>query len=190
MTPSPTGLEALIGALEDFQVGYLIGGSVASSVYGRFRATNDVDILAALDANQVRSLIQRLTTEFVAFEDEILSAILAGRSFNLIHRRTVNKFDIFPARTAFEREQLQRARRLPVSFFEATLNVAVASPEDIVLAKLLWFRMGGETSERQLSDVRGVIEIQTGKLDLEYMKRWARELGIQDLLARVEVTER
>ena len=102
----------------------------------------------------------------------------------------MNKFDIFPARTAFEREQLQRARRLPVSFFEATLNVAVASPEDIVLAKLLWFRMGGETSERQLSDVRGVIEIQTGKLDLEYMKRWARELGIQDLLARVEVTER
>lgn len=184
MTPSLNPLETLIRALDQLGVEYLIGGSVASSVFGRFRATNDIDIVAALRPDRVSELVEHIARDFIAFEDDILAALRAGQSFNLIHRRTIDKFDIFPAKTAFEREQLQRAQRLKIDSFGTELEVRVASPEDIVLAKLAWFRKGGETSERQWSDVQGVIEIQTGRLDLDYLNRWAPELGVGDLLAR------
>jgi hypothetical protein len=183
MSPSQTGFETLIAAFEDLEIKYLIGGSVASSVFGRPRATNDIDILAALHANRVPELARRLANEFVAFEDEILSALRAGRSFNLIHRRTTSKFDVFPAMTAFEREQLKRAARVAITFLGDTLHVPVASPEDILLAKLKWFRDGGETSDRQWSDIRGVADMQAGKLDVGYLNKWAHELGVEHLLA-------
>ena len=90
----------------------------------------------------------------------------------------------FPRRTPFEHEQLKRARRITLSVFGLEVDVPIASPEDIVLAKLQWFRLGGETSERQWSDIRGVLEMQAGKLDPQYLNHWAKELGIEDLLAR------
>jgi hypothetical protein len=183
MTRSPSALETLIGALNKLGVEYLIGGSVASSVFGRFRATNDIDIVAALRPDQVSGLVEHIGNDFIAFEDDILGALRTGQSFNLIHRRTIDKVDIFPATTAFEWEQLKRARRIRVELFGSEIEVFVASPEDVVLAKLRWFQMGEGTSERQWSDIKGVVEIQAGKLDLEYLNHWARELGVDDLLA-------
>ena len=184
MNPFQGPLELLIDAFTQLHIGYLVGGSVASSYHGRPRATVDVDILADLGPQQVGPFIGRLSEEFVAFEDEVLSAIKDSRSFNLIHRRTVSKFDIFLPRGAFDRSQLHRAKLVPFNSFASRIELFVASPEDVILAKLRWFRLGGETSERQWSDVRGVVEIQAGKLDLEYLNNWAQELRVQDLLAR------
>lgn len=184
MPPSQTGFETLVAAFESLRISYLIGGSVASSVFGRFRATNDVDILAAIPPTRVRNLVELLSPDFIAFEDDIMAALRAGKSFNLIHRKTVYKFDIFPPRTAFDRSQLQRARRVPLSFLGATLEVPVATPEDILIAKLQWFRSGGETSERQWSDINGVVQVQSGRLDLAYLREWAQATGVSDLLAR------
>jgi hypothetical protein len=67
---------------------------------------------------------------------------------------------------------------------EPQVEASVASAEDTLLAKLDWYRMGGEVSERQWRDVLGVLKVQAGGLDLEYMRRWARELGVDDLLER------
>jgi hypothetical protein len=60
----------------------------------------------------------------------------------------------------------------------------VTSPEDIILAKLEWYRMGGEVSERQWRDVLGVLKTRQGELDLSYLGKWAKELGVSDLLER------
>ena len=60
----------------------------------------------------------------------------------------------------------------------------VATPEDTVLHKLRWFRDGGEVSQRQWMDAVGVLEVQVDRLDREYLARWARELGVSDLLER------
>jgi hypothetical protein len=59
-----------------------------------------------------------------------------------------------------------------------------ASPEDTVLAKLEWYRMGGEASERQWRDILGVLKTRAGELDLAYLHQWAGELQVSDLLAR------
>ena len=184
MTLYPQGFETLVAALEQLGIIYLIGGSVASSVFGRYRATNDIDLLAAISPAQVPAFAERLSADFIAFEDDILAALRAGQSFNLIHRRSVYKFDIFPPRTAFDRSQLKRARRVPLTFLGSDLVVPVATPEDTLIAKLQWFRAGGETSDRQWSDISGVVQVQAGRLDLEYLSTWAEATGVSDLLDR------
>ena len=61
----------------------------------------------------------------------------------------------------------------------------MTSPEDIILSKLEWYRMGGEASDRQLRDILGVLKTKAGQLDLEYMRRWAKPLKVEDLLEKV-----
>jgi hypothetical protein len=60
----------------------------------------------------------------------------------------------------------------------------VATPEDVLLRKLQWFRAGGETSDRQWRDVLGVMRAQGENLDHAYLDLWAPELEVDDLLAR------
>ena len=64
-------------------------------------------------------------------------------------------------------------------------SVSVASASDVLLSKLRWYRLGGEVSDRQWSDVLGVARAQQGRLDLEYLRRWSTEQGTLDLLERV-----
>lgn len=63
--------------------------------------------------------------------------------------------------------------------------------EDIVLAKLDWFRLGGEVSERQWRDILGVLKTQREALDVDYLRQWAQLLGVADLMERAlgELTE-
>ena len=94
------------------------------------------------------------------------------------------KLDVFiPKSRPFLSQQFARARKETLST-EPTVEAMVASAEDTLLAKLEWFRMGGEVSERQWRDVLGILEVQAGSLDLEYLQRWAQELKVSDLLAR------
>ena len=61
------------------------------------------------------------------------------------------------------------------------------TPEDIVLLKLEWYRLGGEQSDRQWNDILGVMRTQAGKLDDRYLVVWAADLGVDDLLAKVRL---
>jgi len=63
-------------------------------------------------------------------------------------------------------------------------SVYIVSPEDIILAKLEWYRLGGEVSDRQWRDVLGVLKTRAGELDLDYLRKWAGELKVNDLLER------
>jgi hypothetical protein len=58
------------------------------------------------------------------------------------------------------------------------------SPEDIILFKLRWYRLGNESSDQQWSDILGVLKVQAGKLDDAYLEHWAADLQVNDLLAR------
>ena len=169
--------------LDALQVPYLIGGSMASAAHGRIRATMDVDIVAALSPAHVGPLLKALGTEFYADAQPILEAILHQSSFNLIHLATMFKVDIFVAGTRpFNQQQLARRQ---AQLLEPPDQVAyVASPEDVVLAKLEWYRLGGEVSERQWRDIQGVLDVQGARLDRGYLEQWATTLGVADLLSR------
>lgn len=185
MPSEPVAVTLLvIEALEALGVPYLIGGSLASAVHGVVRATLDVDLVADLRPEHVARFVQSLGIAFYADLDAIHDAIRRRRSFNLIHLETMFKVDVFiPKQRPFDQVQLtRRTQQLVATDPERTAYVA--SAEDIVLVKLEWYQMGGQVSERQWRDVLGVLKVQAGGLDLAYLRRWAIELGVADLLER------
>ena len=174
----------VVAAFNRLGVPYLIGGSLASAVYGIVRATMDADLVADITSEQVLPLIGLLEGEFYADENMIQDAIQHGSSFNLIHLETMFKVDVFILKQrAFDVNQMQR--RISQTLGDAPDERAYFSTaEDIILAKLEWFQAGGETSERQWRDILGVLDIQSDRLDYEYLQNWALKLGMQELLQK------
>lgn len=180
-------LRKLVTTLDALAVPYMIGGSLASSVHGIFRSTNDIDVIAAVREEHVAPLVANLAQEFYADSDAIREALRLQRPFNLIHFVSGYKFDIFPATgNPYFEKQLERAVPQEVSLGEGeSMRCSIATAEDMVLAKLVWYRAGGEQSERQWNDVRGIRSTQGARLDGTYLRQWARYLGVEDLLERL-----
>ena len=171
--------------LERLDILYAVGGSLASSLHGVMRSTLDVDIVADMRLEHIPPLVAALSKEFYADDEMMKDAIEHHSSFNLIHYETAFKVDIFIRKTrAFDQMQLER-RRTSVIATDPEESVYVTSPEDTILAKLEWYRMGGEVSDRQWRDILGVMKTRAGDLDIEYLRKWARELKVTDLLERV-----
>ncbi len=174
-------LKHAASVLERLRIRYLIGGSVASSVRGIPRATRDIDLIANVGAHQAKSFAQELGADWYADADQIREAIQGGRSFNIIYIPSSDKIDIFPAVDDFHEAQLERSSRVALSFLEIEDEYPVASAEDILLAKLRWYRAGGEVSDRQWNDIGGLVATNP-KMDFEYLHSWAKRLGVEDLL--------
>jgi hypothetical protein len=185
MLPEPIAVTAKVTAvLETLDVPYFIGGSLASTLYGMIRTTQDSDIIAEMRAGHIRPFVLALQDEFYLDEEMIAAAVANQLSFNIIHRESMFKVDIFiPRERVFIKKQFARARRELLSA-DPVVQAYVSSAEDTLLAKLEWFRMGGESSERQWRDVLGVLKVQAGTLDLDYLRRTAIELNVEDLLER------
>lgn len=178
-------LAPVVELLERLGVRYYLGGSFASSIYGVARTTADADLVAEIGNQHVRPFVEALRAEYYVSEPMIQGAIRAESCFNLIHLATSFKVDIFVARTnAFRLSALTRVIRDTLGETDP-LTINVASPEDVVLAKLHWYRAGGETSERQWSDILGVLRLQADRLDWEYLHFWAANLRVADLLTKI-----
>jgi hypothetical protein len=175
----------IAGILDQMQVPYLVGGSLASSVYGVPRATQDADMVAALRPEHVARLVVSLGEEFYADAGSIQDAIRQHRSFNLIHLPTMYKVDVFVARPdALSLSEMARRQTLSVEAEGEVFSLGFCTPEDTILQKLDWYRAGGETSERQWQDLLGVLRIQRDTLDHAYLDLWAEEIGVSALLNR------
>jgi hypothetical protein len=185
MTAEPLAITLLvIEAFEKLNIPYLIGGSMASALHGTARSTLDSDLVADLRPEQVPSLVEILEHDYYIDQEMILDAIQHQSSFNVIHLETAFKVDVFIAKTRrFDQIQFKR-RSLEVLSNEPERKAYVATAEDIVLAKLEWYRQGGEVSDRQWRDILGVLKVQANRLDLEYLQKWAAELKVSDLLGR------
>jgi hypothetical protein len=180
-----TAVGPVVAALEGQGVAHYVGGSLASSTHGTPRSTLDVDIVADLRPEHVERFAASLAAAYYLDEDRIRNAVAHRRSFNLIHLESMFKVDIFVTKgRPFDRSALARAEPHPLGPDPAARPVRVASPEDTVLAKLEWYRAGGETSERPWSDVLGVLRTKGGALDQGYLEEQAEGLGVRDLLER------
>lgn len=172
------------GVFEALGVPYLIGGSLASTLYGMIRATQDSDIVAEMKIEHLKPFVAALGNEFYVDDEMIADSIRRHSSFNIIHRESMFKVDVFiPRPRPFLQAQLARAQKQTFTF-ESEISAKFASPEDTILSKLEWYRTGGEISERQWRDVLGVLKTRAGELDLEYLQKWGRELKVDDLLRR------
>lgn len=170
--------------LEKMGVLYAVGGSLASSLHGVMRSTLDVDIVADLRVEHIQPLVAALSSEFYADDEMMRDAIEHHSSFNFIHYETSFKVDVFIAKLRqFDQMQLQR-RTSAIITKDPEQKLYVTSPEDVILSKLEWYRMGGGMSDRQWRDILGVLKMKSGNLDLDYLRHWAEELKVSDLLER------
>ncbi len=168
---------------ENLDISYLVGGSIASSIYGEPRATQDIDMVAELKSHHIQALIASTKDAFYIEEEDVIHAVSQHSSFNVIHLETMIKVDIFVLGSeAIDREEMRRRRPQTI----ADTQLVVATPEDIVLQKLIWYQKGGEVSDRQWRDVAGILKVQGDRLDWEYLKRWAKSLNLSKLLQRAK----
>lgn len=183
MTPvDPFRLATSIATvLESLGIRYVIGGSVASSMYGEPRSTLDLDIMIEVDEAKVLALVDRLRADFYVDDEDALEAVRRHLSFNAIEFSSAVKVDFFVAEDEdFARCQLDRRRGIEVG----GTTLYFYAPEDILIRKLLWFRLGNEQSDRQWRDIVGLMTATGTRLDLEYVRRTADELGLGELLKR------
>jgi len=182
----PISIALLVtAALDACRVPYTVGGSLASSFSGEPRASIDADILVEMTAPQVGPFLDALGEEFYADADALHRAVATHSSANLIHRPSGIKVDLFVSGTLLEARQLQRRRRIQVAS-DPERFLYVHSPEDILLQKLQWYRLGGEVSEQQWRDVLSIILVQGARLDRGYLATTAAMVGLSDLLERAD----
>lgn len=177
-------LTEVVHILEQQKIPYALVGSLASSMYGMYRSTADIDLLADISVEQVRPLVDALHKNFYIDEQVVRQAIARRGSFNAIHFDSAFKVDIFiPKRDEFSKNQLERRQRRKLAP-DANQYIYVATAEDTILAKLRWYRAGGEVSNNQWSDVLHILGVTDFDLDFDYLREWSDTLGIRDLLEK------
>lgn len=176
----------VIKVLEECGINYFIGGSLGSSFYGIPRATLDADLVSELDQSKVKLLVEKLKGEFYIDADMINQAIHQRSCFNIIHLPTLFKVDIFILKDdPYAKEELSRSRSEIMP--ETDQMMQIATPEDVILTKLLWYQDGGGVSERQWLDAKGVFMVQGARLDDAYLTEWANILGVDALLEKLRL---
>lgn len=189
MTTTSAPLDAIdvarqvAAAIEAAGGAYFVGGSLASSLQGEPRATNDIDIVLELPLGRITELVRALGPDFEVDTDMLRDALLHGRSCNVFYLPSVMKVDLFAVGPdPYDEAEFARRRAVPVRSSGETL--ILKSPEDTVLRKLLWYRAGGEVSDRQWRDVVEVLRVNQGALDTAYLSAWSQRLGLGELLQR------
>jgi hypothetical protein len=168
--------------LDALGVAWVIGGSIASSVHGEPRSTQDVDMVVALRDRHVTPFVKQMGRDYYVDADAMRLAVVSGASFNAVHFASAIKVAFFVAGgDPFEAERLRSRQRIAMP--NGVLYVDTA--EHTLLRKLEWYRRGGEVSERQWRDVHAIARMQSDSLDREHMRLWAGRLGVVDLLERV-----
>ena len=169
---------------ERLRIRYLVGGSLASSLHGIPRATNDVDMVAEMTEAHIPLLVNALETEFYIDAEMIQDAIQHQSSFNVIHLTTMFKVDIFVLKTdVASLEEMTRRGQYQISD-TPDQSLFLASAEDVIVHKLYWYQLSGSVSERQWTDVLGVLQVQGEQLDYTYLERMAHQRGVHDLLTQ------
>ena len=179
--PFAEALNLIASVFGRLGIRYAIGGSLASSTRGIWRSTMYLDLIASIAPAHVDRLVEVLGPAWYADADMIRESIGSGRPFNVIHIASAQKIDIFPATEAFHNAQLDRAS--PAKVGSEGVLCPVTTAEDILLAKLRWYRAGGEVSDRQWGDVTGILATNPN-FDFTYARSWAARLEVEDLLDR------
>ena len=177
-------LKQLADTLDDFKIDYAIGGSIASSLYGKVRFTQDADITVAAFGDKAEQLYNELKESFYIGKDAMYQAISNRSSFNIIHLKSAFKIDIFVQKDDdFHRQIFLRRRKVKLD--ESIEHLFdIVSAEDIILLKLQWHQSAGCISDRQWSDVLGVLAVQSQALDMKYLRSCSEKLDLGDILQK------
>jgi predicted nucleotidyltransferase len=181
--PQQELLKKVIQVLENNGIEYMVTGSVVSSLQGEPRSTHDIDIIVAVQKSAVKQLIEAFPApDFYLDENSILGAITSQTMFNLIDVSEGDKVDFWILTDEpFDRSRFSR------KYAEEALGIRiqVSSPEDTILAKLRWAKLSGG-SEKHFTDALRVYEVQSERLDQDYLEEWAKKLDVESMWERLK----
>jgi hypothetical protein len=171
-------LRFTVDVLERLQIRYMLVGSLASSVYGEPRLTQDIDIVIAPTLPQLDALCDAFSTDDFYVSREAAREALAARSqFNILDPSSGNKIDFIIAKAdAWASEQLARRERMRLL---PDRDGYAARPEDIILSKMQYFEEGG--SEKHLRDIASMLRMSDNRIDRAYMEKWVETLGLREI---------
>ncbi|MBY0523669.1 MAG: hypothetical protein K2R98_09725 [Gemmataceae bacterium] len=175
-------VRAVLQVFTNLGIAYALGGSMASSVHGYDRYTRDAEIVVEPFAGKEALVASAFGPNYYVSSSAVAEAVRDRTSFNIINTGTAFKIDVFVQKDQpFEHSAM--ARRIAMSLPDRPDEpIFLHAPEDVILFKLRWYRLGNEVSEQQWKDVQGVLRTQGGRLDDAYLDRWAAELAVTDLL--------
>lgn len=169
-------ISRIVSVLDRCQIPYMLTGSFASVHYGSPRTTQDVDFIVSPADDQLRKFVSLLPSE--SYYVDVEAALEANRRrsmFNVLDLVDGWKFDFIIRKTRpFSEEEFRR--RIPTEL--AGINLFVASPEDIIVSKLEWAKLG--QSQRHIDDAAGVLKMKPEGLDRSYIAKWIDELGLHE----------
>jgi hypothetical protein len=168
-------LELITRELNRLGIPYLVTGSMASISYGEARFTADVDIVIRVEPPSARRLVEAFDDErFYVSLDAALDAVRRGGQFNVIHNESSFKADFIVAKQEeFDESRFARARTITM---DSGAEVRFASPEDVIIRKLQYYKEGG--SDKHLRDIDGILK--TTEVDDAYIEHWARQFDVED----------
>lgn len=172
----------VIETLEKLGIPYMIGGSVAAIAYGEPRLTLDMDVVVDISSDQAQKLTKSFGPEYYVNLESMLEAIINKGSFNIIQSEEGVKVDFYVlGDDPFSREVFKRKKE---QGFDKSRQAIFVSPEDIILKKLEWYKMG--ESNKHLEDIKGVLKISAAKLDLSYIEKWAKALEVFEIWRKLK----
>jgi hypothetical protein len=165
-------VEALGEAFDKLQLRFAVGGAIANNYWGIVRATQDIDCLIALPAIKYQLFADALNAIQCTMRDKseqhfeitvprLLEQVQNRKLIECYHERI--RIELFVPTVPLQNEILRRA--IPVRL--AKREIPITSAEDMILLKLVFHRV------KDLQDVRGMLWLQRGKLDLNYVRLWS-----------------
>lgn len=176
-------IELFCSICDDLYIPYFIGGSVASGIRGEFRATNDVDVVCDFRNVNIAKFVMLCQDQFYADEVSIPKLIANMASFNIIHKMSFVKVDVFTKLSLLE--ELEFGRAGAILQVGTRTKAKIATSEYIILAKLRWWKNSKEILGRQLEDIAKVVSCNKGFLDFAYLKKMAEKIELLDELGKI-----
>jgi uncharacterized protein (DUF1499 family) len=174
-------IKEVVKRLDEVGIHYMITGSIAANFYSIPRMTRDIDIVIELKKSNVERVYNAFEKDFYIDKDMVFDAVKRVGMFNVIHYEAVFKVDFIVRKNdQYNIEGFKRRKKVKVD----DLEFYIASPEDLILSKLCWAKDG--ESDLQITDVKNLLK-QTKELDEDYLARWAKYLGVEELYKKVKL---
>lgn len=180
MTSQKDFLGQIVKALDDAGIPYMLSGSIGSSFHGHPRSTNDADIVIAPTPEQLVDFVDSLGRCYYVNKETALEALRNNLMFNVIDTEAGWKADIIIRKERpYSKKEFSRRTNAVVM----GIDLSILSAEDSILSKLEWSK--GRESQAQFDDALNVLTVQWNRLDFDYLKKWAKELGVEDALEQL-----
>ncbi|MFN0135917.1 MAG: DUF6036 family nucleotidyltransferase [Phycisphaerae bacterium] len=168
---------AVVRALRESGIDYMLVGSYSSNYYGIARATRDADFVVQADPATVLAALRGLGSPFILEPQLSFETVTCTTRHILQLENTSFKVEVFYV-SDDEHDRMRFARRVEIESLGTTLYLP--TPEDVIITKLRWNEQGAR--KKDLEDARVVISVQGDSLDWNYIESWCAKHATTQIL--------